>query len=152
MSLSRPLLRFGTLAAALLSGISSTGCDRMMYGMPPPDHERDVTITDFSYSPASPIHVGDTLTFRATLTRPTAAGFVCAVVSIPEAVRVRCNDEGLPPDEVAGDSVYSGALVWDSALGTGSEQLVYAEIKWYDGTWWPPRSAAPLTVLPAEVE
>jgi hypothetical protein len=150
----RVIVRSATLAAALLSGTLFTACPLYgpvaMYGPPPVPHEPDVKITDFSYTPASPIRSGDTLTFRATLSRHTDAGWISVAVRKPELIRIGCNDAGFPPDETAGDGVYTGALLWDGALGTGEGLGVYAELRWNDGAPGQILGGPPLTILPEE--
>lgn len=156
MKLRQTIIRLGALASALLSGTVFVACPayggQALYGPPPIPlpHEPDVTITDFSYTPASPIHLGETLTFSATLSRHTDAGWISAVVKKPELASAYCNDLGLAADAAPGDGIYTGTLDWEPPLSTGTSLPVYAELVWEDGAPGPTLDAPPLTILAAE--
>ena len=137
MKLSRILLKLGLVGLAWLAGCGwdETGGSQPVYGpMPVPlPHEPDVTITDFSYTPASPIRVGDTITFTAKLSRHTDAGHIGATVKRLIVAATYCNDIGYEADAVAGDGVYTGKITWEASMGTGSGLPVYATLRWDDG-------------------
>ena len=42
--------------------------------IPPQPHDPSVELTDFTYEPASPIKLGDSLVFRLSANKPTTAG------------------------------------------------------------------------------
>jgi hypothetical protein len=77
-------------------------------------------IRSFSYSPPSPIHPGEMLTFTSRILEPNVVS-VQALASGEShgELRVNLHDDGVAPDETAGDLMYTGAAVWDPALGTG---------------------------------
>lgn len=88
-------------------------CLRSLYGEPP------VEIKNFGYQPPSPIHVGDTLTFTAEL---PVAGMLGATAYAGRPVdnsglRVELHDDGVAPDKLASDGIYTGAGVWLAEYG-----------------------------------
>jgi len=156
MRLRRLALRIMLAGLAWLAGCGwdETGGGQPVYGpMPVPlPHEPDVTITDFSYAPASPIHVGDTVTFTTTLNRHTDTGHVGVTVKRLIVAATYCNDIGDEADAVAGDGVYTGQITWEATMGTGSGLPVFATLRWDDGAPGQTLAGPPLTVLPAEEE
>jgi hypothetical protein len=160
MSSARNWLRAGkheTLRALMrMAGwLAGAGCMAGLtacYGPPslPPPHDPTVVLLDFSYTPASPVRVGDTLTLHATLNHTTHAGWMSAVFKNFKFVSVDLLDDGLPPDDLADDGVYSGRITWGPELGNGKGLRVFAELQWFDDYEGQTRDAPPLTVLPAE--
>ena len=127
---------------------------RNMYGvyLPPWPHDPTVTLDSFSYSPVSPIHVGDDLIFRAVLNKPAVGATLVASVDQPSPAACYLNDQGSPPDEHANDGVYSGQANWVSERGPAANLPVWVELSWMDGAPGQTLDGPPLTVLPAEEE
>lgn len=116
------------------------------YGVTPPPHDPTVAIADFSYSPASPIHIGDTLTFTATLTH-AAPGNVLQVVAGEQPVNfVLLRDDGWAPDTHANDGVYRGTLLWKASFGPVTSLSLKVQMTWYDGSPGGEHAGPPLTV------
>jgi hypothetical protein len=161
MKLMRLLTRIMALTAALFSGALFTACPMYgiypmygpvpAYGMSPPVHDSTVQITDFSYTPASPVHAGEQITFTLTLNKPTSAGGVyVALGPEPGTVKQGLTDDGYAPDALAGDGVYTGIGVWQPSLPLVENTPVTAHLIWYDGAAGQTREGLPLTVLAAE--
>jgi hypothetical protein len=77
-------------------------------------------IQDFNYTPPSPVHIGDTLTFTALIPEGenvSVVGFAGAPGG--NSVEIPMHDDGVTPDEAADDRIYSGALLWLAEYGTG---------------------------------
>jgi hypothetical protein len=144
-------LKWLVRVAGWLSGCGCAVVVTACYGTPgpPQPHDPTVLLQDFSYTPASPIHVGETLIMQATLNKPMYTGWMQAVVKKPELAAAYLNDRGEAPDVTAGDGVYTGELEWTAALGTGVGLPVYAE-QWADDTAGQRRDGPALTVLPQE--
>jgi hypothetical protein len=157
------LRRFGLSVLSLLAVL--TGCSppviAPLYGPAPVVHDPTVAVTDFSYEPASPIQVGDTLRFTATTNRPFSGweGEIRVLIGSkptsplnePEsfAVEVQLNDYGLEADQVGSDGLWTGELTWAVDYGSRQDLPVAAHLEWADGYVAAPVLAAPLTVLPA---
>lgn len=160
MRLSHMLIRFGALASALLSGTLFTGCPMYgvyamygpepAYGIPTPPHDPTVQITDFSYTPASPIRVGDELLLVVELNKPTGAGYVYAAIGNLPSATPTLRDDGLPPDTQPDDGRYACSMLWGPGLPLLDAAPVTAHLAWFDGAPDLTRDAPPLTVLPAE--
>jgi len=166
MKLLRTAIRVGLFGLAFLAGCGfpwwglggggpAYGVSYPMYGMEPtpgPPHDSTVVLEDFSYTPASPIHVGDSLRFTATANHTTDTGYVVAIVDEGQydyhAAEMR--DDGQAPDDVAGDGVWRGELAWLPEFGTCSKALVTVYLHWYDYTEGLSLLAPKLTVLPEE--
>jgi hypothetical protein len=146
------LIMLRRIANALLLGLSGgTFVNCAAYGEPYiPPHDPTVVLQDFSYTPASPIHVGDTLRLTATLNHSTDAGWLQAVVKHHKLAAVDLRDNGIPPDETDGDGVYSGELTWGPELGDGKGLRVFGELTWLDGFEGQTLEAPLLTILQAE--
>lgn len=160
----RALRHLGLLALGMLAAL--TGCSppviTPLYGPPPVEHDPSIEFADFSYQPASPIRIGDTLQFRATTSKPFSGyeGEIRVVIgdeqlapligSDAPTVNVLLNDHGLEADEVEGDGVWTGELVWLAEYGPQQDLPVEAHLHWLDGYVTAPVLGAPLTVLPAE--
>lgn len=156
MRLLRVALRIGLAGLAFLAGcgwFDMPGA-RSMYGvyLPPWPHDPTVTLDSFSYTPASPAHVGDELVFRATLNKPANGVYLRAAIGQPERELCSMNDYGIPPDVTAGDGAYAGWVTWVAEAGTGEDLPVWVELEWDDGAPGQTLSGPPLTVLPEEEE
>lgn len=119
------------------------------YGVPPPPSHPTVKLTDFTYTPASPIHVGDTLTLTAVTTLPLAGGSMSAYLPTTVNSSVHLMDDGQPPDLLAGDGIWAGERVWTEDMGTPTDrsvQLIFSTPGYFDQATSGPK----LTVLPAE--
>jgi len=154
MNLTKMLRRVASAILLGLSGSVFVNCGGA-YGSPvppdpPPPHDPSVVLLDFSYTPASPIHMGDALHLTATLNKPTAAGIVFVDIGDPWRITLFLNDYGASGDAVAGDGVCSAYYEWDAWGGTGSDLPVVAELSWLDHTPGQTLDGPPLTVLPAE--
>lgn len=155
MSIWRLVARLALGCCALLAG-----CDwgqmgaRNMYGvyLPPQPHDPTVTLDSLSYTPASPIRIGDTLQLTATASHATVAGYVVVIVDKGhhDTFAVALRDDGQAPDDVAADGVWRGAAPWPAQFGTCSKALLTAYLRWYDGADGGSLRAPNLTVLPAE--
>lgn len=105
-------------------------------------------IKSFTYTPSSPIHFSDTLTFRVDV---TDAEIKLVRVRIDGLIHhwVDLNDAGQAPDAQAGDGVWTGALYWKAKMGAG-ENLNVSASAYRDpvnrATGW--SEGPPLTVLP----
>jgi hypothetical protein len=141
------LRRIAQVVLLAVSGGAIVTCGA--YGMPIP-HDPTVVLQDFSYTPASPIRVGDTLRLTATLNHTTYAGWLEAVFKHHKLAAVQLRDDGTAPDEVDGDGVYTGELTWSAELGDGKDLPVWVELNWDDGFAGQRQEAAPLTILPTE--
>jgi len=144
--------------SALLAGCSFSGMFHDSYNIgaygiptPPLPHDPTVRIEGFSYTPASPVHLNDTLTLQAHLNKPTEAGYMQVVVKKPSLAVSYLNDAGYEADAVAGDGVFTGELAWTAELGTGKGLPVWVELRWDDGAEGQQLDGPPLTVLPEEV-
>ena len=154
----RALRHLGLLALGMLAAL--TGCNppvgMAVYGPPPVQHDPTVEVTDFSYQPASPAHVGDTLRFTATTNAPFFGweGEIRVVIGNEQTgplvgydsatLEVLLNDYGWEAD------VAQGELEWLAEYGPQQELPVAAHLWWTDGYMTEAVFAAPLTVLEAE--
>ena len=147
LRLGRMPRRWALTLLALLGG-SAAGCSCPAYGTPftPPPHDPTVQLIDFSYSPPSPIHLGDSLTLTARLNHYAEGCELDARYGDPIVYLAPLYDDGYPPDATARDGVYTGMLVWTPQLGLGENMPVSLKLEWYDGTPGITRNTAPLTV------
>ena len=148
------LVLVGAMALlALLSGCKGAGgWAEPMYGMEIPPVHPTVVLTDFSYSPASPIRVGDTLRLEVTTSEPIE--HVLVVVQLPSLTDgyVQLQDYGQPPDEVAWDGIWTAELLWTEEMGNPTRGHIEAELHFL-GNYTPQFLEGPdLTVLPTEEE
>ena len=116
------------------------------YGVTPPPHDPTVQITDFSYTPSSPIHRGDTLTFTAKLSRPAPGNALEVVLGDPARNFAALRDDGLAPDDHANDGVYRGTAVWKYSFGLAQDEPVKVQMTWSDGVPGGELAGPPLTV------
>lgn len=141
----------GTLCAFLATSMGA-GCHWAiprvgpLYGvMPVP-----LDIAAFSYAPPSPVHTGENLTFTAQILQGDVSNaWVQAAIPGVGGMDVILRDDGLAPDVIAGDRVFSGARQWLANYGTGTAQVRLLASGMLDGQ---PASgakdAADLQVLP----
>jgi len=122
-----------------------------MYGMPPPSEHPTVRLTDFSYTPASPIYIGDTLVLTAVTNEPTTTASMHAYLPATVTKYVELQDDGQPPDETAGDGTWTAELVWTEELGAVEDKNVQAELS-FNGRYNSQHIWQPLTVLTEEEE
>ena len=137
--------RSGLLAVAWIAGCHMPG-GQLDYGVQTPPHDPTVELIDFSYTPASPIHVGDTLTFSAKLNHHSEAADLVVRLGEPPVEMAALRDDGSPPDLKANDGVYAGKLVWTPELGPAADLLITFQLLWFDGPPYIERTAPPLTV------
>jgi hypothetical protein len=84
-----------------------------------PVHQQ-LDIRGFSYSPPSPIHVGDFVRFTAAIYQPdTISAQVYAVGEGNGELMLDMRDDGISPDVLAGDNIYTTAVEWPEAIGVG---------------------------------
>jgi hypothetical protein len=114
------------------------------YGMPivPLD------IKSFSYTSASPVHVGDTLTFIAELEPAGSRTAVVYAGNVAPRFRVQLHDDGQTPDAAEGDDVFSGSGPWLAANGTGETQALLHAEGFKHGEYASGDESLPLEVLP----
>jgi hypothetical protein len=161
----RIVLRALLCMTAALAGCSGHRYEEIYltpdYGLPPPKHDPTVEITDFTYTPASPIHINDKQTFTATLNRADQTGYPSLVVEIgSEAepvvgyagpiISFRLSDGGRSHDEETGDGIYSWGYWWLNPRSPQQDIPVTVHLEWADGYHSEPVAAESLTVLPAE--
>jgi hypothetical protein len=120
--------RFWRVLAGVMAAVTGasalTSCP--VYGMAPAYGVQYVplTITSFSYSPPSPAHVGDTLTFVAQLELADMRTADVSAGNLTETLHVTLHDDGVAPDATAGDSIFTGSGQWLAQYGTGQTQAV----------------------------
>lgn len=124
---------WGVLAGVLatLAGLQAlSSC--VKYGPLP------VYVESFSYQPAGPIHIGDSVTFEARIPRKYKVRQIFVMAGLPAMERkdipkigdwadtftISLHDDGLAPDLIANDQQYAGSLQWQAENGTGTAQVV----------------------------
>jgi hypothetical protein len=119
-----------TAVAVLLCACATCGCGIVdwlvdgrgvsLYGPPAVPLE----VKSFTFAPLGPIHTGETLTFTAEI-EPVEhlSAFVYAEPGQPGSVHFDLRDDGVPPDQTAGDNVFTGAGQWLTEYGTGKFTL-----------------------------
>jgi hypothetical protein len=140
MSPLKTLCRVASALLLALSGSVFVNCGA--YGAPPPPHDKRVTLDDFSYTPAGPIHVGDALTFTATLNKHTDNGGLFVEVGMPVAHSLQLSDDGWDADAVAGDGIYTIRVSWTEEYGTGENLPIKVRLRWWDSYPGQHRTAA----------
>ena len=131
--LVRVALAGATALLALLSGCKSPGGYLTPdYGMPMPPQHPTVVLTDFSYSPVSPIRVGDTLTVKAITSEPIMRAAI--LVHLPAKVDgdLELRDDGQPPDETAQDSTWTAEIIWTEEMGVVQDGVTWAMLAFQD--------------------
>lgn len=128
---------------ALLAGCFG-GSTEALYGPPnPPPHDPTVTLTDFSYTPATGVRAGDTITYTVTASKTINfdAGQVRVQLGTQEqpiaGVTSRTlfawpKDDGNAPDAVAGDGVFTAERQIPPFVKPQQGIPVVAEIDWFD--------------------
>jgi len=145
---------------AVLSGCSPPVITPM-YGPAPTEYDPSVDLADFAYTPEAPIHVGDKLTFMASLNKPIDPLAISVVAEIGSeyaplagagAVSIVewLNDQGYDGDAIAGDGIWTAELTWSPEYGTQLDVPVSGHLQWANGLADAPVLAPPLTVLPVE--
>lgn len=152
------------LLCAAACGCGEAGYGVACYGVESPPGDPTVTITDFSYQPAS-IKIGDTIKFTAEINKQSDYGSDCWLtvdfgnesydaahldVSYPSWFIL--NDSGQDGDAVAGDLVYSYDLVWSELYNTVEDLPVTVSLKWWDSTPDVVVTGPAITVTEADVE
>jgi hypothetical protein len=77
-------------------------------------------VGDIGYQPPSPVHAGQLLTFTAELPQGMIySASVNAGAAWNELQLVTLLDDGVLPDQTAGDRTFTGQLKWKAEYGTG---------------------------------
>ena len=160
--MSAILRALSALAYSLLAVLS--GCSppiiAPLYGPAPVEHDPSVEITDFSYTPASSIQLGESLTFSGKTNQQINqwdCAFIVTVGSQQSPVSGWTSgiaEYAIEPASEQGrstgrDDQWTGDLVWYPEYGLGQDLPVSAHLEWSDGYQTEPVMTAPLTVLPA---
>jgi hypothetical protein len=137
------------LAFAGCGHVSPGMYDEPDYGILPPPSHPTVILTDFSYTPASPIHINDTLTLTAKTNLPVADAQVR--VHFPDTLEgpLELTDDGRPPDALAGDGIWTGEQTWTAEMGTADESSIWVTLD-FDGYYNSQMLTDSVTVLPEE--
>ncbi len=81
---------------------------------------QQLDIRGFSYLPPSPIHVGDLVRFTAAIFQPDlVSAEVFATGEGNGDLRLALRDDGVTPDVVAGDHIWTAAVQWPAEIGVG---------------------------------
>lgn len=133
------LARLMGLLAVLAGG--GVGCCAA-YGPVVPDPDPQVEIVDFSYQPATTARTGDELIFSVTINQAIRPGYRdtvnvlvgdggtdCAFDGF-KGCYVPAADDGIAPDSVAGDLIYTGAWEVPDYLLPQSKIPVVARYGW----------------------
>lgn len=119
------------------------------YGVPSPPSHPTVVLKDFSYTPASPILVGDTLKLTAKTNRPVADAEMYAHLPALTDKAIEMKDDGQAPDAVANDGVWTAEKTWTAEMGTADNGIVFL-ILGFHGEYDSQTLQRNLTVLPEE--
>lgn len=130
----------------------ATACHWAMPGIGPLHVVVPITlkIAAFSYAPPSPIRVGDSLTFTAQIPQGELSD-VHASLSLPGGAEMftLLHDDGVAPDALAGDRIFTGAARWLASYGAGTAAVRVSASGILQGEMAAgTKDAAPLTVLP----
>ena len=152
--LVKRMLRGLLLVGTVLIGIACNspfpfGYGEAAYGAPVPPSHPTVVLTDFSYTPASPIRIGDTLTFTARTNVPTTQAEVFANLPTEVSSSVTLRDDGKFPDETAGDGIWMAQTGWTAEMGPVEDGWIYM-ILGFEGDYANQTLTELLTVLEAE--
>jgi hypothetical protein len=122
--------RYWVLIASLCGIVASGSCSIAswfpdskvygMYGAPP----APLTVKSFSFAPLGPIHTGELLTMTAEI-EPVANPSVRVYtrMGVPGGFQAELRDDGVAPDQVAGDYIFTGTERWLAEYGTGKFTL-----------------------------
>jgi hypothetical protein len=151
--LSKLVFRALCFAALLLAGVA---CKYLLpvYGVPfygsvPPREHPTVKLTDFGYTPASPIHIGDKLTLIAQTNTPVADAQVFAELPAAIPAPTQLLDDGQPPDQAAGDGIWTAEKTWTADMGPVNDGYVSVVLGFF-GNYASQTLTESLTVLPEE--
>ncbi|MBN2081611.1 hypothetical protein JW859_05305 [bacterium] len=122
------------------------------YGVFPPRTHPTVEFTSFSYTPASPIHIGDTLTVTATTNQAVTNANMHAVLPAQENSSLVLNDDGQPPDVQAGDGIWTGERTWTASMGTSDNGSLVVMLEFANYEYDSQLLYGTITVLPEESE
>lgn len=150
----RLLARFGLALVASVAGCWG-GTWRSVYGVEPPygikppEHDPGVVMGNFDYSPKGAVEPGTQMHFAATTNKPTGAAFVTVYVGDPTFDFFALQDNGVAPDQVAADGVWTGdwTLPLDAPAGS---QPISVQLKWLDGYPGLELDGTPLEILDPE--
>lgn len=148
-SVLRAILWSGLILLGILAGCGIVPMRmRNVYGspIPPQPHDPTVELVDFSYTPQSPIHLGDTLTFTATLNHHASGCILKAYAREQGLTLAYLNDNGISPDTTANDGIYTGMFTWEQEMDTAADIPINFQLVWSDGAPGLDSNAAPLTV------
>ena len=131
------------------------------YGIDLPLHDPTVQLTDFSYTPASPVQPGDTLVFTVNTSNPLYRIDSSVEVRIgsnehPVAgvaggvLTQRCRDDGIAPDAAAHDGVNTGQITIPDSVQPQSGLPVSTWLSWFDGHNTPELAGPPLDIEKGE--
>lgn len=125
---------------------SSGGYATPAYGIP----YVNLPLGASTYQPPSPIQAGTTLTFTAQLPYGTIEEADVTVGTQALGWHTApLLDDGIAPDSVANDRVYTGILEWQPSYGTGEMYVnLYADGSYYGDRAIGQRQLPRLTVLP----
>jgi hypothetical protein len=137
------------LAFASCGPLGTSFGGQLDYGVAIPPEHPTVRLTDFSYTPASPIHINDTLTLTAKTNLPIADAQV--LVHFPDTVEgpIELTDDGRAPDARAGDGIWMGEKTWTEEMGTADNGSIWVTLDFH-GYYDSQMLTKSLTVLPAE--
>jgi len=142
-------------AALLLAGAA---CKYLLpvYGVPaygsvPPREHPTVKLTDFSYTPASPVHIGDKLTLIAQTNMPVADAQVYAELPAAIPSPIQLMDDGREPDALAADGIWTGEETWTEEMGTADNSSIWVTLD-FQGNYNSQMLTTSITVLPEEGE
>jgi hypothetical protein len=150
----RLVLGIGLGLLALLSGCKGTNVYDVVtpdYGVPPPPEHPTVQLMDFSHTPSEAIHAGETTTLTATTNLPISEARIRAFPK-PQGEGVTLLDDGQPPDEVAGDAVWTADYTWPADSEPTSEAYFYVKLSFDDYYMFQTLYSEKFEVLPAEEE
>jgi hypothetical protein len=132
----RWMCRGGLALVSLLAGCWGGGIKALygpepLYGIQPPPHDPSLTIQDFSYTPASPVAQGSQLEFSAKTSKPTDAAYMTVSVGDPRIDFFPLQDNGVAPDAVADDGIWTGQ--WTLPQNQTGTLPVIVRLEWLDG-------------------
>lgn len=91
-------------------------------------------VGDVGYQPPSPVHAGTMLTFTAQLPQGNISQAVIDAGTAGSSWQhVELFDNGVMPDQAAGDRIFTGQLVWQAEYGRGEIYVRMLAIGQLDG-------------------